>query len=252
MSRIFFIFLIPLILCSCKKPPVTVSNQASAQEYSDFAIDEIDFTYFTSKAKIHFKDQHNDLKANGHIRMKKDSLIWMSINAAAGFEAMRVMITKDSVHVLDRMNNKYSVYDFNSLSQKLNVRLSFDMVQAMILGNLMWKREKEDKVTKPDSIYYLLNQTSEKVLVKNYVNIGSRKIEKVDITENGQSNQFTIKYSNFVPLGIFMFPSSNEINLSYTDDNTYQTSIQVEHNKPECPDKEVNFPFNVPNKFTRN
>lgn len=249
MNRFLFIFSFSILLFSCKKPPITVSDQAPTQEYTDFKIDEVDFVYFTSKAKIYYKDKNNDLKANGHIRMKKDSIIWISVNAAAGFEAMRVLINKDSIHILDRLKNSYSVYDFETLSKQLNVALTFQSTQAMILGNLMLQREKSDKISKPDSSHYLLNQLSGKLSINNFVNISNSKIEKVDITE--ASNQFSIKYSNFVMLGLFLFPAENEINISYQDANSFQTTIKVEHNKPECPDKELNFPFNVPNKFNR-
>lgn len=253
MNKIFFIFSLSLLLFSCKKPNISASNPATAQEFSDFAIDEVDFDYLTSKAKVHFKDEQNDLKANANIRMKKDSIIWISVNAAAGFEAMRILITTDSIYILDKLKNSYTVHDYSSLSQNLNINLSFRITQAMILGNLMLPRDNGDKISKPDSIYYLLNQSDSKINLGTYVAIENRKIERVEVTEPNESNQLIIKYSNFAPLGAFLFPLQNNITLSYKDENSnsYQTTIEVEHAKTECPDKELNFPFNVPNKFLR-
>jgi hypothetical protein len=247
----WLIFLIFILVSACKKPPIIVSDQAPKKEFAYFAIDEIDFIYFTSKAKIHYKDRSNEFKANGNIRIRKDSVIWISVNAAAGFEAFRILINKDSIHVLDRLQNDYRAYDYPSLSRKLNVNLNYRIIQSIILGNLMVERNQEDKVSKPDSLQYLLSQNDGNLSIKNFVNIKTRKIEKVDIKEGKESNQLIIKYSNFVLLGTYLFPAENNISLNYKDGNAYQTTIHIEHNKTECPDKEINFPFNVPNKFNR-
>ena len=39
--------------------------------------------------------------------MLRDSAIWLSISPLLGIEAVRVLLTKDSVKALDRLNNIY-------------------------------------------------------------------------------------------------------------------------------------------------
>src|SRR5262245_43853516 len=61
----------------------------------------IDFNTFSAKIKVDYRGgdgKSNDF--NAFLRMKKDSVIWVSINAALGIEAFRIMITRDSVKVL--------------------------------------------------------------------------------------------------------------------------------------------------------
>jgi hypothetical protein len=41
---------------------------------------------------------------NATMRMYKDSAIWLSANAVLGIEAMRVLITKDSVKLLNKLD----------------------------------------------------------------------------------------------------------------------------------------------------
>jgi hypothetical protein len=248
---IFLLLFFPFLFFSCKKQKI-YSSEASNDEISKFIVQEIDYTYFISKAKINYKDKLNDVKANINIRMKKDSIIWISVNATAGIEAMRCLITTDSIFVLDRLNNNYSVYDFNSLSKQLNMNLSFDIIESIILGNLITPKCSDDKLSRPDTSCYILKQKNGNTEISNHVKISTMKIEKVEVVQAPQNNTLVIKYLNFVILGNYSFPGRNEIALTYKEGTEYQTTtIDIDHNKSELSDKELNFPFNVPNKFNR-
>jgi hypothetical protein len=253
MNRILFfaILLLPAFLFSCKRPK-TISEIMTTKSNVSCSNEEIDFVYFVSKAKINYKDDHNDLKSNVNVRIKKDSIIWISINAAAGFEALRILITTDSLHVMNRMENSYAIYDFASLSNRLNVDLSYGIIQSILLGNLIMFDNLSDVVVSSDSNYCVFKQKTQSSELVNYIKIASKKVDKVEVSQ-GTENNLVIKYFNFVPLGIYSFASKNEICLKHKEGSEYQiTNIDIDHHKSEFPDKEINFPFNVPNKFIRN
>lgn len=251
MSRSLYFLTLSLVTISffsCRRPKV-VSEPCPVLPVS-CEIREIDFTYLTSKAKLHYKDNQTEQKTNANIRMKKDSAIWISINAAAGFEAFRILILTDSVHILDRLSNHYSVKDYDELSRSLGVELNFSMLQGLILGNSMLPRDQEDEVIQEDTSYCTYIQKRGSVIVTNYVKSCWSKIEKVEMTDG--ANSLTINYLKFVPLGNFTFASENDIQLNYNDNNSSQkVEITIEHNKTEFPDKDISFPFNVPNRFER-
>ena len=68
----------------------------------------IDFKTFSAKIKVEYEDAKGkkpDVTAN--IRMQKDSIIWISIVGNFAFitvEAFRVMITKDHVTILNKLD----------------------------------------------------------------------------------------------------------------------------------------------------
>lgn len=241
----FYIFLI-----SCKRQPVTISENIQAKVES-CEVENLDFIYLSSKGKIQYKDKSNEHKTNINIRMKKDSIIWISINAAAGFEAFRILIKTDSIHILDRINNEYIIRDYPNLSQKLGVPLTFSIIQNLIVGNLMIPKEEEDRVTNSDSVYCIFKQFKGNATFTNKVKSGINKIESVEVSDN--INSLIINYLKFVPLGSYSFPLENEIILTVKNQSgeTETTYINIQHNKTEFPDKELNFPFNIPNKFER-
>ena len=250
MSRFLFfgVIFFALFFSSCKRQKIQTSEKPSLPSCN---VEEIDFTYFSTKSKLDYKDQQNDLKSNIHIRAKKDSIIWISINAAAGFEAIRCLIKLDSVHILNRLNNTYTVLDYPSLSNQIGVDLSYSVIQNIILGNLVYPKSTGDEVIQSDSNSCVFKQKNRETEITNYIKVSNSKVEKVEAITAAE-NKLSIKYLNFVPLGRFGFASKNEIEISIKVDAQYQTTkIEIDHNKAEFPDKELNFPFNVPPKFIR-
>ena len=68
----------------------------------------IDFKTFSAKIKLQYEDSKGKQPdVNAFVRIKKDSLIWISGYATVfNIEAFRVLINKDSVFVLDKINKE--------------------------------------------------------------------------------------------------------------------------------------------------
>ena len=67
--------------------------------------------------------------------MKKDSLIWLSVNWALGIEALRVLIDKDSVRILYKMDKEYQVRSLEYLTEVAALPLDLHALQEIIIGN---------------------------------------------------------------------------------------------------------------------
>ena len=72
---------------------------------------------------------------SGQLRMRKDSLIWVSVTATMGVEVLRAKISNDSVWILNRMEKAYLAEPLDTLSVQLGMPLSLPLVQAQLLGN---------------------------------------------------------------------------------------------------------------------
>src|SRR5918993_935414 len=75
------------------------------QIYTTLDSNRIDFKTFSAKVKVDFEGKDgkkSDFNAN--IRLIKDSVMWISINALLGIEAFRVLITPDSVKVMNKVD----------------------------------------------------------------------------------------------------------------------------------------------------
>jgi hypothetical protein len=214
---------------------------------------EIDFTYLTAKSKLSFKGKTQDVSnANLNIRVRKDSLIWISISKI-GFEAVRALITRDSVTIMDRQHGEYAVYDFPSLSKQFNFEMNYDLLQALIVGNLPLPKRPAQKI-KNERDYLLLRQNAGQVLVENYIGEEDRKLKRLMVTEQPTKNALRLDYEDFQALNNFVFPYSSLVTLDYTsqaDGQFYQTLIRIKHSKVELVEKNPGFPFTIPAKYVR-
>lgn len=215
---------------------------------------EIDFKYLTAKSKLSFKSKTQDISnANLNLRVRKDSAIWISISKV-GIEAVRALITRDSVAIMDKLERRYAIYDFPTLSRQFNFEMNFDLLQALIVGNLPLPKRPVQKI-KNERDYLLLRQSAGKVLVENYIGENDRKLKRLMVTEQPTKNALRLDYEDFNALNSFLFPYSSLVTLDYkseTDGQFYQTLIRIKHNKVELIDKDPGFPFTIPAKYQRN
>ena len=72
---------------------------------------------------------------SGQMRMRKDSLIWLSINATLGIEVVRAKVSNDSVWVINRLEKTYLAEPLDTLSAQLGMPLSLPLIQTLILDN---------------------------------------------------------------------------------------------------------------------
>ena len=76
---------------------------------------------------------YNDL--SGQIRMRKDSIVWFSVTATMGVEALRAKISNDSIWVLNRLEKTYLAEPLDTVSAQLGIPLSLPLVQTLLLDN---------------------------------------------------------------------------------------------------------------------
>ena len=72
---------------------------------------------------------------SGQIRMRKDSLVWLSVTATMGVEVLRAKVSHDSVWILNRLEKTYLAEPLDTISTQLGIPLSLPLVQTLLLDN---------------------------------------------------------------------------------------------------------------------
>ena len=75
----------------------------------------------------------NDL--NGQLRMRHDSLVWLSVTATMGVEVLRAKVSNDSIWFVNRMEKTYLAEPLDTLSTQLGMPLSLPLLQTLLLDN---------------------------------------------------------------------------------------------------------------------
>lgn len=234
-------------LPSCSKK-ITVPEVTPAA--AALNIEEIDFEYFSGKAKINFKDDKKEREVKANIRIRKDSVIWMTFSVV-GVQGGKALINRDSITVVSTIDKEYFVFTYDELSRRFNFPISYEVIQAAALGNLIRPRQVSDAIT-TDMSYSLLSQSEGSVSIRNFINIASAKLERVELRESQTQNTLNIDYSNFQVVGPKVFPYNGTISIVYkTLGGLINNTIVFEYSKAEVGDKELKFPFNIPRKYDR-
>jgi len=106
------------------------------ENYNKLYANRIEFETFSAKINTDYEGgDGKKYDVNVFIRMKKDSLIWISVNGALGIEGMRVLIDKDSVRILNKLDKEYQVRSLEYLQEVAALPLDLHTVQEIIIGN---------------------------------------------------------------------------------------------------------------------
>jgi outer membrane biogenesis lipoprotein LolB len=245
----------PIQTAIAKKDTVAGSNAKEdsvrfiQQTYEQLNANRINYQTFTAKLKIDYSGSDGKkYDVNANIRMLKDSAIWISANAVLGIEALRVLVTKDSVKLLDKLNKTYTARSVDYLQEVTSLPLNLSILQNLIIGNPVFL----------DSNIVSYSQTAGSIALlgvnqwfKNLVTVSEKekalqrsKLDDVDITRNRTADLTYMDYENKKgPL----FATKRNITIS----EKKKLEIKLDFKQYEFGD-EVSFPFSIPKNFASN
>ncbi|NMM48653.1 DUF4292 domain-containing protein [Marinigracilibium pacificum] len=240
-----------LILTSCNKKFSTLNFSFGNKK--KLKVENLDFNYLKAKGKIKLETDANETNATVNIRIKKDSIIWMSLGSAIGIEGGRVLINRDSMIMINRLDKNYKVFTFEELSEKYKFDVNYDILQSLLLGEMPIEDLDDAEIERSGNFYKVTQNYRDKEVV-NMVNSVTLKLENITMTDSPVPNKLNVTYRNFdypkgktVPVAF-----TSMIYLEYYEDNAkFMAQIGLEYNKVELEDKPVSFPFSLPDKYTR-
>ncbi len=255
-----------LLLASCS-PARKALKAPLKEEGADFLFGklkekELKFDWFSAKFSAEYSNKGKKNSFSGQIRIRKDSLIWISLTPMLGIEAIRLMISQDSVKLINRLNDTYFIGDYEYVNQFLNTNIDYDLMQAILLGNDLQFYEGGKFRASIDHGEYKL-ATGERLKLRKFVRNSQEKlrifiqniwldpenfkITHVDIKEIRRDNiKLESTYKTFEKIGEQLFPKK----MTYTiwADNTIR--IKADFSKMVI-DAPLVFPFKIPASYQR-
>jgi len=120
-----------------------LEKQKLAQNLSALFHSTVQFKTFTGKAKMRYQEKDNEKEFTAHIRMIKDSAIWVSVTALGGMvQVAKILVTKDSLKMINYIDKEAELISLDQASRLLPVPANYNVLQNFILGqNLINKGE---------------------------------------------------------------------------------------------------------------
>ncbi len=265
-SLIFILFSL-VIFSSCKTSkkvvvaaPLKLRGADVIEIFDSVMYNEFSFSWLTLKASVEYTSRNESQSFDVNVRMRKDSAIWLSITPLLGIEAVRVLVTHDTMQILDRIHKTHSVHNFDYLDSLLKTNINFEIIQAVLVGNYFpyLKNEKLKSVYEEDSTTILSTLNKRKLrramedkdpnkpVVQDFWINSDYRISKSRMQDDKLDRSLEAAYSDFTMAGSKLIP--NKIAVTVSSENP--TKITVEYEKITV-DEPVSIPFTVPEKYER-
>lgn len=222
---------------------------------------ELAYKWIYAKADVQTLVDGEDQNLDVRIRGRKDSAIWIQIQAIGLIDVAKLLITRDSVKMVVYIKKQYFVGDFNYINQLLNADLDFDLLQAALFGNSA-DFDDDDSKMKPSAdrtnCLYMLSTERKRKLKR--ITTGQDSLKRslqtmtldpetfkiltndfVDVTTN---RKFSAAYSKFVAIDSVFAPHHVDIDISAEKKiNLKINYVRIEINQPQ------KMPLNIPKNY---
>lgn len=156
---------------------------------------EFKYDWMYAKANVEFKEGEGenarDESFDIRVRVKKDSVILISIQALSLVDVAKVLITKDSVKLVDYIHKQYFKGDYQYINEVLRADLDYEVIQALLFGNSAAFYDEEQRlkpVTDRQNCVYRLSTERKRRL---------RRIEQGDIQPRESLQTLTLDPNTF-------------------------------------------------------
>jgi hypothetical protein len=205
----------------------------------------IEFNTFSAKVKIDYQSQEGNDGGTAHIRLEKDKTLWVSLTGPLGIEGYRMLVTPDSVTLMNKLNKTVQYRTIEYLQELTDIPFDFKTLQDLIVGNPIFADEKvvSYKETGNQLLVMIVGDVYKHLLSLNasdYTMMHS-KLDDVDVTRNRTCD---ITYTDYETTQGFPFATKREIAVS--EKGKLQLTLdfkQYSFNQP------LTFPFSVPKNY---
>ena len=252
INVVFYLAILGLLFfSSCKAGKKATSDVRVKERSSKYVVkrlnqNKVDVEWLNGKGKLFYKDSEQSLRASVTIRMRKDSAIWMAVKKF-GIEGARVLITTDSLYVLDRLSKVYYVKDFDFIEREYNLPASFTELQNLLLGNPVLLSDKKYQ-SELEKTAHLLSDEVAGVQQKYWIDGGRFLLDKMSFVEPAERREVLIEQSDFQSL-------DKNTNFSYfrnlklNSPTTGNVNMELTFSKVEI-NEATSMRFSVPSNYT--
>jgi len=202
------------------------------------------FNTFSGKArtKLTISGETNDVTLN--IRILHDKKIWVSITAIAGIEAARVVITPDSIMLINRLQDLYIRQPFGYINKYAGDQVNYQMIESMLIGNAIPQALTESSDIKPDGMNTVLSGNLGELSYKLILG-ADNKLNQFFLANSDGSESVQVTNGALLQVGPHVLPS--QIDVSST---VKSKKIQVNlHYVKEEFDQPLEMPFSIPSRY---
>ncbi len=169
--ELFPILALLIILTGCKTQkrtldPSELRTKKTRELKNALAEQERSVKGYEGKWSVKASTKKKTKRFKVRVRAIHDSIFWASVSPALGVEVARLMMTRDSVKFIDRMNDRYFVGDHTYLRSKYNVPVNITDIHDLLLGVPLRFNRDRHHISSVDSLGYRITSVQRASLLK--------------------------------------------------------------------------------------
>ena len=184
------------------------------------------------------------MSATYRISMMKDDRILIRISKI--IEVFRILATRDSVYVMDKLNHNMIVCDYQLVEKMIGIEASYDLLHDLLTGNFHPVPGKLVLASNEDQAK-MFTGSKANISFTYFINPEIHKVTKILAKQAASGAQTELNYDQFESYGETMMPMSGSASV--------QTSggfnLDFTHRRVNINPENLSFDFNVPDNYAR-
>lgn len=201
----------------------------------------------SAHAKIYAESDGMAVEAQANLIWIRDSVLWLNVKKL-GVEAARALISRDSVIILNRLDNTYVQSDFTTLQHNYSLPDGFPFLQDLLLSAAWFSPDLSLEADIRDSLHRLSG--SNPLFSAEYrIEEGAFVLRQETFIQPRDSRILTLQYGEFKKLnGAGLFPYIRRIQVFSPESGALRLDIEftaIEVNVPKS------YRFEIPAHYER-
>jgi hypothetical protein len=251
-----------LLSCRSQKPVAEAKDPESLiKEYAGAeTIFNTGHSFETMKVKrmsVDFRVNGVMDKIKGNMAVYRDSMIAVSVIPLLGYEALRVMCTKDSIIVINRTNKTYHASSLDYYMKKYSIPTGFNDLQAVLTNEVFFYKEDykdrkyEKKIKKEGGrILFIIESLMGSIMLTNQkiaADSNCYHIRDVVVVDYQSDVRMAVMYNGFNGCEIESFPNNIKIDIQ---DKSNAVNLDIDYGQVIFDDP-INVKFEIPESYSR-
>lgn len=247
------LFLPMLFSASCKSKKMVVAaidntnvnREDKKQVFKAIDDNRFEFDYLSSSASCNYEGTAGKYNFNVSVRMQRNEKIWMSVSIFF-IEAARIYITKDSVHIINYLENYSISRNIDFLAQYTGQKLTVGQLQDIMVGNSIITHDAGSSYVYADGRPRITTRMGQYLFVEEY-HYEYFRPTKVNGDEAAASNKMELEYDEFIQVNNRLLPNFLKL-LAVTNTQNISATLKYSDISTETI---TNWPFKIPAKYER-
>ncbi len=173
-------------------------------------------------------------------------MIWVSVTALLGLEGARVLVTPDSIKIINRLDATYLKKPFSYVNQYAGSQVNYQALEAMIMGNAWPGLVTDSSAVENNAAGLALTGTLQDLVYKLIIG-GDMRLTKTTMYSRGiVARDLDVDDNGAMQVADRTLPA--QINISATSIRS-KINISLNYTKAEF-NTNPEFPFTVPTRYS--